>query len=247
MANTDSDDVAVTETSEAIIRRMIIEPKLKGGKLTVADLEEGHRLGWRWKHEVPRPDWDWLLGIAREAGDDPWKLVEAKEETVDARVKLGREDWYEQQKLFEQEKQLEMYLALLWAKPLGLRPTSACNRAAKQIAGVSSVELENAGYSYSRFFDHTYYWRSGEGSPVRSSETFVVTTHPYNVGDKYREAAAAVCERVGAVVEYPEFPSWWNHPRTTFVVWRAGPDGEGVRRRRRDQEFMASFGREAAE
>ena len=77
-------------------------------------------------------------------------------------------------------------------------------------------------YNHS-FFDHAYYFRTGE--------QFVIASHPYNVGGKFRQAAAEWCEDHGVNVEYPDFPTWWNYGGgaggTTLVVWK----GNGERNR----------------
>ena len=82
---------------------------------------------------------------------------------------------------------------------------------------------------------------------MRNAETFVITSHPYNVNERFRENAASFAERTGAEVEYPDFPSWWNQSErgspvgTRLVVWKASPNAEAIRKQRQDQELHELF------
>jgi hypothetical protein len=183
------------------------------GILSVKELADGARQngnGWL----RGRIDYAWLRGTISECGGDPWLIAERKR-----KLDQPEEHW--------KDKQLEMYLALLWAKPLGLRPTQAHEKVCRLVLGCDVLAVGAGG-----LFDHTYFFRSGQGL-IRSGDRLVIATHPYNVNARYREDAARACEETGAVVEYPDFPSWWNWNRcsgqpgyagTTLVVWSAGPE-----------------------
>ena len=179
------------------------------------------------------------LKVAAELGWDPWKIAVRKTEAMIVAANATREadkissekyeqgeelgeDWYElralARKRYSEDHHLELLLAMMWAKPLGLWPTHAEGRASMWVLGSRDAIM----YNHS-FFDHAYYFRTGE--------QFVIASHPYNVGNKFRQAAAEWCEDHGVNVEYPDFPTWWNYGGgaggTTLVVWK----GNGERNR----------------
>jgi hypothetical protein len=85
-----------------------------------------------------------------------------------------------------------------------------------------------------RILDHAYYWRTGAG-PLDGSTEFVITTNPYHVFDDYRRDAAKIARKVGAKVEFPDFPSWWNYDprsRSEQKTQRHDPRGVAPARRR---------------
>jgi hypothetical protein len=135
--------------------------------------------------------------------DDPWRLAEIKHHLQHS------VDKYTESRLVKQlrfrEIQLEIYLALLWAKPLGLRPTNAGEHAS-QFVGVDNLTLLNPT-SKRRILDHAYYWRTGQG-PLDGDTECVITTHPYYAFNYYRRDAAEIARKVGAELEFPDFPSW---------------------------------------
>jgi len=141
-------------------------------------------------------------------------------------MKLVADAWRKQEKgIFEpkyyvakrKEEHLEVYLAMLWAKPLGLWPTRADRMACKQVLGEQDGVLK-AGGLMRPLFDHTYWLRVGRGGKPNRWTKFVIATHPYGVTERYKVDAGAYAERVGARVEYPEFPSWWNSDGCDAVI-----------------------------
>jgi hypothetical protein len=179
--------------------------------------------------ECVASDLQWLWATADQCKDDPWRLAEIKHQLQHS-VNKYTEPRLAKQLRFR-ETQLEIYLALLWAKPLGLRPTNAGEHASRFV-GVDNLTLLNPT-NKRRILDHAYYWRTGEG-PLDGSTEFVITTHPYHAFDNYRRDAAEIARKVRAEVEFPDFPSRWNYdPRsrsedkrsgTTLVVWRRHAD-----------------------
>jgi hypothetical protein len=196
-------------------------------ELTLDDLRAA-RTSSHWTEYVAG-DFRWLWATVGRCKDDPWRLAEIKHQLQHS-VNKCTEPRLAKQLRFR-ETQLEIYLALLWAKPLGLRPTNAGDHASRFV-GVDNLMLLNPT-SKRRILDHAYYWRTGAGPLDRSTE-FVITTHPYHVFDDYRQDAAEIARKVGAEVEFPDFPSWWNydprsrseqkHNGTTLVAWRRHAD-----------------------
>jgi hypothetical protein len=66
-------------------------------------------------------------------------------------------------------------------------------------------------------FDHTYYFRRP------TERAYAIASHPYDVNESYKLEAAALANKYGLIVEYPDFPSWWRPPATTLVVWTRNP------------------------
>jgi hypothetical protein len=172
-------------------------------------------------------DLQWLWTTVDRCSGDPWRLAEIKRQLQHS-VNKYTEPRLARQLRFR-ETQLEIYLALLWAKPLGLRPTNASEHASRFV-GVNDLTLLKIKR---RILDHAYYWRTG-GDLLDGGTEFVITTHPYYASDDYRQDAAEIAREVGAKVEFPDFPSWWNydpdsrsekkHRGTTLVVWRRHPE-----------------------
>ena len=224
-------------------------------KLIKEELIVGQDALWPDRDRGPwRDDLDWVITIAKEAEYDVWKIAEFKQDLSRKIAKAHgdldfirkeqphdasgqRQAHWACQRLSGRKKALKLYLAMMWAKPLGLRLTGPHRQIWTRIMG--SVDQFGNVIGSVGLFDHNYFWRSGKGI-IRRHEKFVITTHPYNVADKYRKDAACLCEEVGAIVEYPEFPSWWNwspgNGGTTLVVWSAAPDAEAIRRRWREAQ-----------
>jgi hypothetical protein len=178
--------------------------------LTLTDLIAAKKSWWHNPDYGPTPDdLAWALAETQRADCDPCALAERK-----FRHGLRGVPRRERAESYRREQALGLCLALLWAKPSGLLSSRASLQAERQIFSSADRGIVQ---SRNRLFDHNHFWCSRAGA-------FVITTHPYNVNDEYRERARTLCERFDAAVEYPKFPSWWNWcpgGGTTLVVWRA--------------------------
>ena len=90
-------------------------------ELTLHDLSAA-RTSNHWAEYVA-DDFRWLWATVDQCKDDPWRLAEIKRQLQHS-VNKYTEPRLAKQLRFR-EIQLEIYLALLWAKPLSLRPTNA--------------------------------------------------------------------------------------------------------------------------
>ena len=126
-------------------------------ELTLHDLRAA-RASNHWAEYVAG-DFRWLWATVDQCKEDPWRLAETKHQLQHS-VNKYTEPRLAKQLRFR-EIQLEIYLALLWAKPLGLRPTNA-GEYASRFLGVDKLTLFNPA-GKRRILDHAYYWRTGAG------------------------------------------------------------------------------------